>query len=76
MKITVKTVTEDTTVEYPILMKAKNSQLIVLFGREGEGTIIKCFHYTKENYKVGEYRTTWQMENFEPFTGTVLLENN
>lgn len=56
--------------EFPCLRKGENG-LVVLFHNVGFGTVVHGNHA----YTVGHYSTSWAMETFTPFTGTVKLKH-
>lgn len=60
------------TEEYPRLM-IDSSGMVVLFEEEEEGTVVAT---PRDGFTVGEYRSDFDMDKFNNFTGTVELKNN
>ena len=56
-----KTVEE---IEFPVLMKSKNLNQIVLFTREHEGT---CLKIGESTLKIGEYFINWVIVTFSEY---------
>lgn len=67
---------EDSEDIYPYLGETKwadSKNIVVLFSEEGKGLVI----YSKDSvWRVGEYCSSWDMEVFRPFNGTIELSNN
>jgi len=61
------------TPQFPCLMLGRNSEQIVLFKAPKCGTVVSSGCYTANE---GRYSTDWLMEVFEPFNGTLTLENS
>ena len=59
-------------IEFPCLMKSKDSDLTVLFLEDQEGVVL---YGGGEEYPIGHYMSGWFMGYFEPFSGRVILEN-
>lgn len=56
--------------EFPCLGKGNNG-LVVLFHDLGSGTVVHGNHV----YTIGHYSTSWVMDTFTPFKGTVKLKH-
>lgn len=54
--------------QYPLLMKSKVNGIIVLFKNHKKGFIIS-------GNDIGGYMFNWDMNEFEPFDGEVVLRN-
>jgi hypothetical protein len=48
-------------------------KLVVLFEEEKKGTVLYCFD--GGFYHIGEYRTDWIMDLFEPYYGEFIINN-
>lgn len=60
------------TEKYPCL-KIYSNDMVVLFLDKGEGLVV---HPGNSNdYNIGDYRVTWDEEEFELLTGTITLKN-
>jgi hypothetical protein len=62
---------KETPVKYPMLMKA-DSGTIVLMKEVACGVVVA----NPVLIPIGQYVTTWPMENFKPFTGSITLSND
>ena len=62
------------SIEYPCLLKAyyDPATIVVLFNEYGVGTIINTT--VASEFKLGDYRNDWDMDNFSPIVGKVVLE--
>ena len=72
MKVTLKE--QPVKIKYPYLGISKNNCTIVFFTEPSVGVCVYA-GTTPRNF-VGEYKTTWNMSVFEPYNGTVTLEND
>lgn len=73
MPVTSSTNTKTTKKKYPYLgCYSSKPELIVLFTGPKTGT------YVGSNlaYPVGEYKTTWSEDDYDVYSGPVVLENN
>lgn len=62
--------------EYPCLKVGNTSkELVVLFFRAGEGTVVHPSDNNPFVHSVGYTSKTWEMDMFVPFTGEVVLSN-
>ena len=67
-------VKEEAQLKYPMLMKDKGSDCIILAINEYEGDYIEgIVVYSGIDYKVGYYNT-WHKGNLEVFEGEVILK--
>lgn len=64
---------QDAEIKYPILMKSKTIDCVVLFTERGSGTVV---HGTYPYVSIGQTSKSWNMENFEPVIGEVILSND
>ena len=71
MKVTVNG-KEQKEITYPCLMEYKDSDLIVLFYTKLKGIVL----IGNISYKKGDYSDTWNMRAFQPFHGTITLQND
>lgn len=72
MKSTITNKSIGQAIQYPCLMVASDGDIVLFFG-PSEGVAV---HVTPEDGNViGEYCNTWKMHYFQPFHGTVTLEN-
>jgi hypothetical protein len=63
---------EEKIFEYPCMMVHTKCKQIVLFERHGVGTRL----YAERNVRTIAYHSNdWNMEEFEPFTGTLMMAN-
>ena len=53
---------------YPCLMVSNAGQIVLMDGHKTGMALNGNAHH------IGEYRTDWVMENFEPFYGSVTIE--
>lgn len=58
--------------QYPFIGIGKQGY-IVLFISYCEGIVL---NNTNSEYRIGEYSTSWNMDFFTPFTGTITLSND
>lgn len=65
---------EENKIEYPCIMKSKNTNNIVLFEQAGKGTVLKIGKTPTANC-VGEISYDVAMSHFELFTGKITLRN-
>ena len=65
---------KDNGLEYPALMIGAVSGVVVLMRGYARGTVVHKSGSTVHD--IGEYSSTWSMESFEPFTGTITLSND
>lgn len=72
MKTTVKRGDDTQKIDYPCLMMSRVSGNVVLFTSKGKGM---CVHKGDSGWNVGCYTELWDMNAFNPFNGTVTLEN-
>lgn len=56
--------------EFPVLMKAKKNEMIVLMTKTGEGTVL----VPNEFYEVGDHNNDWSMSSFKRFSGVIQVE--
>ena len=58
---------------YPRIMRVVETGILVLFQSHTSGTVV---HTTDHRYAlpVGHYSTSWNMSFFEPFHGSVTIE--
>lgn len=56
---------------YPRLMLETNQTRIILFTGSGTGTVVHSGHLMD----IGDYCSTWDMDCFTEFTGTIELKN-
>jgi len=67
--------TEKKQIEYPIIMKALTSDLLVLFvssdGQFGEGVALKG----NDVHETGELISDWLISSFRKYNGTLELKN-
>ena len=69
----VQVVNEADEIEYPCLMESNDGEIIVDFKAEGCGYVIG----TKTiRYSVYEYSTLFNMSDFKPFKGKVIIGND
>ena len=66
----VRVISTDEKPVFPCLMQHGRG-IIVLFHSERCGLVVKNNHDP-----IGEYREDWIMDSFEPFHGSVTLEND
>ncbi len=62
---------KETQVKFPMLMKS-DSGVIVLMKEVSCGVVVASPVITP----IGQYSTTWPMEHFTPFTGSITLSND
>lgn len=70
MKVEVKENVSE--IKFPRLMKDKNGELVVFFIDDKQGICVVSDGF----YNVGNYLDHWFIECFEPFNGTITLEND
>ena len=58
---------------YPCLMQSINNDCIVLFSSYKYGT---CISSGSSDNEIGETSSTWAMDLFVTFTGTITLSND
>jgi hypothetical protein len=76
MKSTVSEKPCESEVKYPCLMKYHKGYGIILFDKESCGTVVDDGHSSGGRFNhVGYYSETWKMNDYEPFHGSVCLEN-
>lgn len=63
------------TTTYPIIMKWKHGDIMVLFSSQREGTVIVNGDPFDFSRAVGVYKTDWLSQNFEPYYGKIKLSN-
>jgi len=61
--------------EFPFLGISKDSETIVLFSGDGEGTIVYALPNTEDSSDLGKFSDCWDMEEFTPIIGKVILSN-
>ena len=67
----------DTKAEnYPILLEATISDLVILATQETESYVVGTVVVTGGIYDVGYYSQAWSIDSFAPYTGTITLEND
>lgn len=77
MKSTVTPRDEKSAITYPCLMKWKGGDMIVLFINKSEGSVIyNRGPITSSSRMLGEHDDGFSMNQFEPFHGTVTMEND
>jgi len=59
--------------DYPMIMKGKNTGVIVLFSAPRHGTVLRKGCY--KCLEIGEWDTGWDMSLFEPVSGGIILRN-
>lgn len=59
---------------FPKLMIDKNDNCIVLFHEDKEGIVVSLGSYESNYLKVGTYDSSFIMENFVDFKGTITIE--
>ena len=59
--------------DYPMIMKSKDSGVIVLFSAPRHGTVLR--RGWNGGLKTGERFTDWYMGSFEPVSGDIILRN-
>ncbi len=59
---------------FPCIGSTKNDDLIVLF-HENEKGIVLYSSVLSLNYKIGEYNTDWNMNEFHLYSGIIELSN-
>lgn len=77
MKIIVNRLEKKQEIQYPCLMKWKDGDMIVLFRKEHSGVVV---HRDGPIYSssrvIGEYDEDFDMNQFEPFFGSLMMEND
>ena len=59
---------------YPRLLISKDGELVVLFSKEGVGTIVHTTSLLTTDGQVADYCKNWCMEDFVPLNGYVVLK--
>ena len=59
--------------DYPMIMKNKNTGIIVLFSAPRHGTVLRKGDYRLP--ETGEWFDAWNMSSFEPVSGDITLRN-
>ena len=72
MKVTLQQ--KPVKIKYPFLGISEHNNTIVFFTEPDIGVCVYA-GTTSRNF-VGEYKTTWVMTVFNPYNGTVTLENS
>ena len=72
MKITVDETKKSADTGYPRLMINPITSAVAIFSSERTGILLRC---NPAFNKPNDYSTTWSLD-FEPFTGTITLEND
>lgn len=57
--------------KYPCLGKSRNSDLVVLFRKEGCGMVLAPDSF----WRVGDSHESWAMNMFTPFDGELTISN-
>ena len=71
MKSTVLVTPCNKEIPFPKLMQSRLTKTIILFSKRNEGVVVG----KPNNTPIGYYSTSFEMTNFEDFTGSVCLEN-
>ena len=73
IKTTVTDKDEQKASSYPRIMRVIETGIIVLFQSRTSGTVV---HTTDHRYALpfGHYASCWNMSSFEPFHGSVTIE--
>jgi hypothetical protein len=71
MKVTSSINLNETITQYPCLMIDNDNQMIVLFKKAHEGTIIS----SEDHNEIGKYETDFAMDCFIPYCDKVTLKN-
>jgi len=66
MKVEIQNESKEKEIEYPCLMISHSTNRIVLF----------CENKCGVDLENGNYSDFWEMYNFKPFKGKVILENS
>lgn len=76
MKVTVNDVKNDEW-KYPALVQSKSdSQVIVLaLSSSSCGMFTGVALDAKKHYEIGELRTDWYITQFNPYNGSIILQN-
>lgn len=73
MKSIVKAEKEVKNIPFPKLMKSTINEAIVLFYKDGEGIVVS--NSNDGEYRLGYLSSTWIMQNFRDFNGSITLQN-
>jgi hypothetical protein len=71
MNARIKSTVGSSDMAYPCLMKAKASELIVLFMTDNHGIVV----HPNDRWRIGDYETDWAFNTFDHFTGELVLSN-
>ena len=61
--------------KFPLLMISRESGNVVLFTKNGYGTILMATTKEKE-HQLGYFSNCWNMDYFRPFNGEITLTND
>lgn len=68
----VTTIPKVSTPDFPCLMQAKESALVVLFANGNTGAVVRA----SPRYLLGYHASDWAICTFVPFTETLQLSND
>lgn len=76
MKVTV-TVEENSGIKLPCLLKSKDDFTLIILASGIEGNNVKgTVLVDSDSGQIGYYAEDWSAGNFEPFNGTITLQND
>ena len=76
MKVTLKEEPIVAKQRYPFLGISLETKAIVLFTKPNCGVCIDSGERAGLIYVTGQYASNWKMDHFEPYNGSVTLEND
>jgi len=65
-------ISKEKEIEYPVLMKSKYSDFVILLVTPKVGTVVWSNDYS---YEVGYWSSSWIKDSFDYYDGKILLEN-